>query len=125
MVSELVTNAADAMPGGGTVSIHVRAHPVDARGVEGGEHVPPGDYVELLIADGGTGMDAATRARALEPFFTTKARPNNTGLGLATVHDIVQRCGGFLLIDSVPGQGTTCRVLLPTMSASPAGSVDG
>lgn len=117
-VSELVTNAADAMPRGGRVAIHVEARAVGSGGVEGGELVPAGDYVELRVVDTGTGMDDATLARAFEPFFSTRARPNNTGLGLATVHDIVGRCGGFLLLDSVPGQGTTCRILLPAVAAA-------
>jgi CheY-like chemotaxis protein/anti-sigma regulatory factor (Ser/Thr protein kinase) len=103
----LVANARDAMPFGGTCTIAVSRDPAD-------------DLVQLVVEDTGHGMDAATRARAVEPFFTTKPRERGTGLGLATVHGIVQQSGGTLEIDSTPGVGTRIRITLPAAGADDA-----
>jgi signal transduction histidine kinase/CheY-like chemotaxis protein len=95
----LVINARDAMPGGGTLSI------------ETSPALPA--HVRLAVSDTGCGMDAATRQRIFEPFFTTKALNKGTGLGLATSYGIVTEAGGTIGVESEPGQGTVFEILLP------------
>jgi signal transduction histidine kinase len=106
----LVLNAREAMPDGGRIV--VRLAPVKLK--VGQESM--GHYVLLEVADRGVGMDEATRKRALEPFFTTKA--DGAGLGLAVVHRIVDQAGGTMRIESAPGQGTTVRVFFPRVGGS-------
>ena len=114
----LVLNARDAMPAGGTIAIesnNVSLSPdrVDAEGLS----IPPGEYVSLAVTDTGAGMDAYTRAHAFEPFFTTKPMGKGTGLGLSTVYGIVDQSGGAVTIKTAPGRGTTVRIYLPAVSA--------
>ncbi len=106
----LVVNARDAMPGGGEIVIGGREENVGSANPQG---LSAGRYVVLVVADTGEGMDAATLARATEPFFTTKAVGKGTGLGLAMVHGLAAQSGGTLRILSTPGQGTTIEVWLP------------
>jgi two-component system cell cycle sensor histidine kinase/response regulator CckA len=107
----LVINARDAMPKGGTLII--RTHNSDT-GPGGGPHqAKRGGYVVLEIADTGTGMDPATRQRIFEPFFTTKPEGKGTGLGLSTVYAIVKQAKGLIDFNTVIGQGTTFKVYLP------------
>lgn len=101
----LILNARDAMPGGGQVTLH--AGPVRDHGR---------DSVAISVSDTGTGMDAATLARAREPFFTTKPQGAGTGLGLAQVAEVARQSGGRLDLQSKPGQGTTVRLILPVAS---------
>lgn len=113
----LVVNARDAMPGGGT--LHVA---VDTIRIEGESHplhafIPGGDYVQLLVTDTGVGMDARVMNHIFEPFFTTKEPGRGTGLGLATAYGIVKQSDGFILARSEPGQGTTFEILLRRVSA--------
>jgi signal transduction histidine kinase len=75
--------------------------------------LPPGDYVRIRVADTGMGMDEATRAKATEPFFTTKSRRLGTGLGLSVVHGIAAQSSGVLRIKSAPNMGTTVDLWLP------------
>ena len=112
----LATNARDAMPGGGllTFSAMVVADP---------EHLAPGAYVAIAAADTGEGMDEATLARVSEPFFTTKAVGQGTGLGLAMARGFAEQSGGALHVSSVPGVGTTVRLFLPV--ANPRAPEDG
>jgi signal transduction histidine kinase len=84
--------------------------------------LPPGSYVELAVADDGSGMDAATQTKMFDPFFTTKKREEGTGLGLSVVHTIVAEHGGAIRVESAVGEGTRIRILLPaaTVTDQPA-----
>ncbi|HEY5950363.1 MAG TPA: ATP-binding protein [Kofleriaceae bacterium] len=109
----LFINARDAMPSGGTLRIYAREVSFD-RAQAAQHHVPAiGDYVELVVADSGSGMDEVTLARAFEPFFTTKPPGQGTGLGLAMIHSIVRRHGGAIVGESSVGRGTSFRIWLP------------
>ncbi|MFO1092912.1 MAG: ATP-binding protein [Planctomycetaceae bacterium] len=113
LLVNLVVNARDAMPEGGCITIsteHQSFSIADARNHPG---IRPGDFVALTVRDTGTGMDEATRARIFEPFFTTKDAGRGTGMGLATVAAIVEQSGGFINVETAPGQGTAMIVYLP------------
>jgi signal transduction histidine kinase len=104
----LAVNARDAMPRGGKLEIDVRpASHGDIRGL------PKRPYVAISVTDTGTGMPEHIRARAMEPFFTTKPVGQGTGLGLSQVYGVVRESGGVMHIDSTPDQGTTVRLILP------------
>jgi signal transduction histidine kinase/CheY-like chemotaxis protein len=102
----LVINARDSMPNGGSVVLRV-AQGAGPRGVE------PGRWLTYSVTDEGTGIDAATLPRIFDPFFTTKEQGKGTGLGLSVVHSIVQRSGGHVTVDSIVGRGTTFSIHLP------------
>ncbi|MBS7545579.1 MHYT domain-containing protein [Ancylobacter oerskovii] len=104
----LVVNARDAMPEGGTVVISAR----EARAEVAGE-ADEASFFCLTVADDGVGMDEATLARATEPFFTTKGVGKGTGLGLAMVHGLAAQSGGRLALTSQPGKGTAASIYLP------------
>jgi signal transduction histidine kinase/ActR/RegA family two-component response regulator len=108
IIMNLCINARDAMPNGG--QLRIRTDNVKRR-VPGDNDAR--DFVCLTIEDTGTGMDAATQERIFEPFFTTKKKGQGTGLGLSTVHALVQGSGGFIEVTSEPGQGTSLHVYLP------------
>jgi two-component system, cell cycle sensor histidine kinase and response regulator CckA len=109
----LVLNSRDAMPAGGEITVETRNCRMqiltDAASGDSRSSLP---CVLFSVADNGSGMDASTRTHLFEPFFTTKAR-KGTGLGLATVHDIVSANGGLIHVDSAMAQGTRITVLLP------------
>ncbi len=110
----LSVNARDAMPDGGVLRIAIDAATVadgDDRGVA------PGRYVRMEVADTGIGMDAETRRRAVEPFFSTKGIGKGTGLGLSMAHGLAAQLGGALTIDSAPGAGTRIALWLPRSDA--------
>jgi len=113
IASVLATNASDAMPLGGTVHIATSNVSLRKATLGGWQGAQAGDYVALVVRDNGTGMDEQVKARLFEPFFTTKEIGRGTGLGLATVYAIVRENGGFIRVESEPGQGTTVTVLLP------------
>ena len=118
----LVINARDAMPHGGTVTITTgttELAPAEADALR----VPPGRYATLEVADTGVGMDERTLLRAFEPFFTTKGPHEGTGLGLATVYGIARQSGGAVRLASTPGSGTRVTVLLPGGDAESARAV--
>ena len=106
----LVVNARDAMPSGGTVRFELHNVHQAGNAVPGAEPQP---CVELVVSDTGVGMDRATMSRVFEPFFTTKQEEKGTGLGLVTVHDIIQQHHGTVEVTSTPGRGTTFRIVLP------------
>jgi signal transduction histidine kinase/CheY-like chemotaxis protein len=115
-IINLATNARDAMPEGGTLSILTSF--VD--GAPAGTGFPEGHYVVLAVRDTGVGMDAATRRLAFHPFFTTKDVGKGTGLGLASVYGIVEQSGGHVHVDSEPGRGSCFRVFLPRVASETA-----
>ena len=108
----LATNARDAMPDGGTLTLAAAAEEVSAEQVHPAG-LKPGQYVRLAVTDTGTGMDRATLERALEPFFTTKPQDKGTGLGLPMAKGFAEQSGGALAIESTPGRGTTVTLWLP------------
>jgi len=115
----LCTNARQAMPEGGRLTLVTRRTDFDEAAVKRNPWARVGTFAEIQVSDTGVGMDARTRVRAFEPFFTTKA--TGTGLGLATVYGIVEQHGGFVQLESEAGRGTTLRVYLPlTQSVRPA-----
>jgi two-component system cell cycle sensor histidine kinase/response regulator CckA len=109
----LVVNARDAMPGGGTLTVRVTPRLLDAEEAAALGLPRAGGYVEFLVRDTGVGMDDEVRARIFEPFFTTKPIGQGTGLGLATAYGIVQQCGGSISVESERGRGSVFRVYLP------------
>jgi PAS domain S-box-containing protein len=117
IIVNLVVNARDAMPSGGTVSISTaRVDAVTAR-ARLGPAVAAGSYVALAVADTGVGIDEATRDHLFEPFFTTKGVGKGTGLGLATAYGIVKQLGGHIVVDSEPGNGATFTLYFPRVEA--------
>lgn len=109
----IAVNARDAMPDGGTLTLHVSR---DKFGAEDKPDLAPGEYVRLCVADTGIGMDQETRQRAVEPFFSTKGVGRGTGLGLSMVHGLAAQLGGRIEIESAPGEGTAVKLWLPASS---------
>ncbi|HSM82885.1 MAG TPA: ATP-binding protein [Nodosilinea sp.] len=123
ILMNLCVNARDAMPTGGTLTISAENCTVDEAVAQQTPDAHVGDYVVVTIADTGIGIAPDLRDRIFEPFFTTKPADQGTGLGLATVLNIVQSYGGFIQIASELGQGTEVKVYLPCVAATePRGS---
>jgi nitrogen-specific signal transduction histidine kinase/CheY-like chemotaxis protein len=108
VVMNLVVNARDAMPGGGTIAIETANADVGAND----DGIEPGRYVTLTVRDDGEGIDEATLGQIFEPFFTTKESGKGTGLGLATVYGIVKQSGGYVAVESEAGEGSAFTIYL-------------
>ncbi|MGE3538590.1 MAG: response regulator [Candidatus Tectimicrobiota bacterium] len=115
VIMNLVINARDAMPQGGTLRLETSNFRVEPHVVTPQTDVQPGGYARLVVSDTGTGMDKATLSCIFDPFFTTKEQ--GTGLGLSTVYGIVKQSSGHIWVNSTPGAGTTFTILLPQVQA--------
>jgi PAS domain S-box-containing protein len=115
----LALNARDAMPDGGTLTIHCERQTVNAALARELE-LRPGDYVCVAVTDTGCGMDEQTLLHACEPFFTTKAVGSGSGLGLSMVYGFARQSGGVLRLQSAPGQGSRMALYLPATDTPPA-----
>jgi PAS domain S-box-containing protein len=119
VLMNLAINARDAMVDGGSLRISIRTISVDGAFAVSHPPMTAGEFVLLEVTDTGTGMSPETKAKAFEPFYTTKDPAQGTGLGLSTVYGIVKQSGGYIWIESEPGRGTTFRIYLPPTTAQP------
>ncbi|HEX4860714.1 MAG TPA: ATP-binding protein, partial [Rhizomicrobium sp.] len=116
-IINLVVNARDAMPKGGTVTIRTANETITTPAAFGTAIMPPGDYVRIDVADTGIGIPKEHQGKIFDPFFTTKPVGQGTGLGLATVYGIIKQTGGFITLDSEVGKGTAFSIYLPRYRA--------
>lgn len=119
LMINLCTNARDAMPEGGRLTIETAIVELEGNVFQDGSVGKPGKYALLTVTDTGVGMDDNVRERIFDPFFTTKEVGKGTGLGLSMVYGIVKQHEGFLMLESAPGQGSTFRIYLPTAEPHP------
>jgi PAS domain S-box-containing protein len=119
VVMNLVVNARDAMPMGGSLTISTGTAQLDESDVAALGGGTPGAFDSLTVTDTGGGMTPELQSQIFDPFFTTKGPEKGTGLGLATVHGIVRQAGGYVSATSVPGQGSRFTVLLPRVAGEP------
>jgi PAS domain S-box-containing protein len=120
VLMNIATNARDAMPHGGLLSIQTETMLLGDTDVKTGEVEKAGPYACISIADTGQGMDTTTMDRIFEPFFTTKAVGKGTGLGLAIVYGIIKQHCGTIRVYSEPGTGTVFKIYLPLASSATA-----
>jgi two-component system, cell cycle sensor histidine kinase and response regulator CckA len=118
VIINLAVNARDAMAEGGELTIETRNETLLSDLRRGGEPVPSGDYVIVKVSDSGVGIPKENLEHIFEPFFTTKEVGAGTGLGLSTVYGIVKQTGGYVLVDSAPGEGTAFTIMLPSHAAA-------
>jgi PAS domain S-box-containing protein len=115
----LVVNARDAMPQGGSLSVSTANRTVRREVDSGFGELAPGEYVEIIVSDTGVGMSDEIKAHIYEPFFTTKEKGKGTGLGLATCFGIIQQSGGTIRLESEEGKGTAFTICLPRCKDAP------
>lgn len=120
VILNLAVNARDAMPTGGTLTIRTAVADVDAALADTRPGARPGRYALLAVTDTGSGMAPEVLAHIFEPFFTTKSPGKGTGIGLATVHTIIEESGGFIGVDSASGRGSTFNIYFPLVATPPA-----
>lgn len=113
IISNLTVNARDAMPKGGKLIIKTSTFLITSETAKYFPDVSPGEYIQIVIADTGVGMDGKTVSQIFEPFYTTKEKGQGTGLGLSIVYGIIKQYGGGIKVQSQPGMGTTFSILLP------------
>jgi len=113
VIMNLVTNARDAMPDGGTLSLQTETVLLDEEQCHAMPQARAGAFVRLSVSDTGTGMEPEVLERIAEPFFSTKEAGLGTGLGLAVVYGIVEQHGGWLHVESAPGRGSIFEVYFP------------
>jgi two-component system cell cycle sensor histidine kinase/response regulator CckA len=118
IVLNLLLNAREAVPVGGSISVHTEERNIEAE--QASAHQRVGRWVVITVRDSGPGMDEATQARIFEPFFTTKRSGQGAGLGLSTVYGLVTQAGGWIDVRSGRGQGTTVSVHLPRLAEKAA-----
>jgi PAS domain S-box-containing protein len=118
LLMNLAINARDAMPAGGRIEIATRHARVEEGGVPRNPLARAGEYAVLSVSDTGVGIAPEIQQKIFEPFFTTKGVGHGTGLGLCTAYGIVNNAGGWIEVDSLPGQGATFRVWLPVTRAA-------
>jgi PAS domain S-box-containing protein len=117
VIMNLLVNARDAMPDGGTVTIRTDSAKLDSEFISTHGFGKPGSYAAVSVSDTGIGMDASTKAKIFEPFFTTKGLEKGTGLGLSIVYDIVKEHAGYITVESEQGRGSIFKVHLPLATA--------
>lgn len=113
VIMNMLVNAKDAMPNGGSLIVTTRNVSFNSDGTDLPPGALPGDYVRISVSDTGMGMSEEVRAKIFEPFFTTKEQGKGTGLGLATSFGIIEQHGGWISCDSVVGHGSTFHIFLP------------
>lgn len=118
VIMNLVTNAKDAMPKGGSLTLEIAPFTMDEQFVHQHGFGKPGGYACITLTDTGHGMDEETRKHIFEPFFTTKEAGKGTGLGTAIIYGIVTQHNGHITVDSEPGRGSTFRVYLPLVAST-------
>ena len=124
VITNLILNARDAMPDGGTLTIETTDVTLDAAFIRTNPEASPGRFIRVTVTDTGIGMDEETLDRVFEPFFTTKEPDEGVGLGLAMVHGATRQNGGFVTATSTPGAGTSFVLHLPETDRLEAASQD-